>query len=152
MNARLDYIVKPMTYNELCKVPNIKRLKKRVIRGIYFLIAKKTVVYVGQSSNIIMRTNGHKHKIFDRVLYIESDINSLNDLETHYIIAFNPKYNKSKEYETHISDQIPEAVLEKRRIKEQKRENKERMKRYKKNLAKMYKERIHQIESQPYQR
>jgi len=99
MNKELNYPIKPLTYNDLCNTPGIKKLKEKPLRGIYFLILNKTVVYVGQSNNIAVRSHTHKDKKFNHILYIESDKNSLNNLEAHYIIAFHPEYNKTHQDE-----------------------------------------------------
>lgn len=48
--------------------------KNKQIIGIYFLIKKTKVVYVGQSINIEKRINSHKrNKNFDRVYTIECE-------------------------------------------------------------------------------
>jgi len=95
MITRIDYLVEPLTYSDLKDTPEVKKLEYKFIRGIYFLIDKKTVVYVGQSQDIIQRINQHTDKTFTSVLYIESNVKDLTKLETHYIVAFDPKYNKT---------------------------------------------------------
>lgn len=92
---RVDHLIHPMTYNELVKNPKSKKMKLVLHCGIYFLIDKKTVVYVGQSNNIMSRISGHSVKKYTSIIYIECDKEELDKLETDYIIAFNPKYNKT---------------------------------------------------------
>jgi excinuclease UvrABC nuclease subunit len=67
------------------------------IKGIYFLIYKGVIVYVGQSSNITFRLSVHvsnRKKEFDSYSYIESNEVNLNNLEANYIYEFAPYYNK----------------------------------------------------------
>lgn len=64
--------------------------------GIYFLIHERQIVYVGQSTNCHMRIGNHLNdpqKIFDSYFVIECKEHFLDDLESSYIIKFQPKYN-----------------------------------------------------------
>lgn len=65
--------------------------------GIYFLISKGNVVYVGQSLCIYARIGTHlteKSKQFDSWSWIPCDASLLDSLEEEYILKFNPIYNK----------------------------------------------------------
>lgn len=64
------------------------------ITGIYFLILKGEIVYVGQSTNVHTRTASHLlEKQFDRVSVVECAAEHLNKLELLYIRKFNPPLN-----------------------------------------------------------
>lgn len=74
--------------------------------GIYFLIAKGQIVYVGQSVDIHRRMAGHRdkdgviggmlEKKFDRYAWILAPEHDLGRIERAYIQAFRPKYNLSQ--------------------------------------------------------
>ena len=62
--------------------------------GIYFLILKKKIVYVGQSINIYKRLDRHKgKKEFDSVTFIDCHPDDLTRLEAAYIAKFQPPLN-----------------------------------------------------------
>ncbi len=53
--------------------------------GVYFLINKKQVVYVGQSTNVYARIVAHTDKEFDSFAFISCDPDQLNRIESLYI-------------------------------------------------------------------
>tara|TARA_R100000654_G_scaffold70892_1_gene101440 strand:- start:743 stop:1462 length:720 start_codon:yes stop_codon:yes gene_type:complete len=62
--------------------------------GVYFLIHKNNVVYVGQSVNVFGRIHTHAqegHKNFDAYTYIPCNKKQLDVLESLYIHALAPK-------------------------------------------------------------
>ena len=60
--------------------------------GVYFLVAKGRVTYVGQSVNVPTRVQTHKrYKEFDSYCFIPCEKDDLNVLESLYIHAFSPK-------------------------------------------------------------
>ncbi|MBC8485860.1 MAG: hypothetical protein ISS80_04270 [Candidatus Cloacimonetes bacterium] len=66
------------------------------IQGIYFLIEKNDIVYVGQSSEIIHRISNHAkdgNYNFDEFSYIKCPKEFLDNLEAYYIYTFKPKFN-----------------------------------------------------------
>ena len=66
------------------------------ICGVYFLLYRGQVVYVGQSKDVVGRINRHvdEHlKDFDRVLYIPCPSELLDYYEKRLIVALRPKYN-----------------------------------------------------------
>lgn len=75
--------------------------KERIVRynfgGIYFLICKSKIVYVGKATySIEDRLNIHRAKkrmTFDSISVIKCDLSELNLLEKYYIAKFTPKYN-----------------------------------------------------------
>lgn len=73
---------------------------------IYFLISDNEIVYVGQTQFLSGRLSRHgKDKTFDSYYVYECKAEEMNDLECHFIIKFNPIYNKtlpreSKDYIT----------------------------------------------------
>jgi hypothetical protein len=66
--------------------------------GIYFLLEREEVVYVGQSAtNILGRIAKHQRegKKFDAFAYMRCDIEDIDAMEEKYILAFMPKGNYS---------------------------------------------------------
>ena len=62
---------------------------------IYFLLKDDEVVYVGQTSNGIVRPLSHRNKDFDTIKIIYCDILELDLLEDKYIVKYRPRYNKT---------------------------------------------------------
>jgi len=63
--------------------------------GIYFLINRKTIVYIGQTKRYPFRFNLFNSSFcFDRMRFIECDKSDLLKYEKRWIVKFNPKYNK----------------------------------------------------------
>lgn len=82
-------------------VSNIIEIDTLELRGIYFLVHKGEVVYVGQSQNIYARIQAHKtenKKKFDRIFVsvVKDPFIDLSVIEKHFILKLKPKYN----YET----------------------------------------------------
>lgn len=66
------------------------------IAGIYFLVDAGRIVYIGQSTDIIMRISSHLRegvKTFTSFAVIEAEPEELDDLEARYIAKFGPIYN-----------------------------------------------------------
>lgn len=66
--------------------------------GIYFLYAKNTCIYIGQSKNIHVRIRDHQNpgserRGFDRFAFIEVPPDSLDAAEAYYIVLMNPTLN-----------------------------------------------------------
>ena len=64
--------------------------------GVYFLIEKDEIVYVGQSVNVFARVSHHYQdgeKVFDSFCYISCEKEELNILESLYILIFQPRCN-----------------------------------------------------------
>lgn len=70
-------------------------ISRTQVTGVYFLIDKSVVVYVGQATQGTMRFLGHLKKEFDSYYFIECDKRDLNMIETFYIARFLLKYNES---------------------------------------------------------
>ena len=69
-----------------------------ILCGVYFLIKKGEVVYVGQSKQFYSRLMQHVHdddKEFDSYTFIVCDPEEVNALERNYIKRFKPRYNKT---------------------------------------------------------
>jgi len=62
---------------------------------VYFLCYEDEVVYVGQSTDLNIRSADHLSgaKIFDSIHYIPVALSELNRVEREFITLFNPKYN-----------------------------------------------------------
>jgi len=66
------------------------------VTGIYFLVKKDKVVYVGQSIDIGTRLGRHEKddwKDYDQVFFVSAPKNKLREMESHFIEHFAPKYN-----------------------------------------------------------
>ena len=67
--------------------------------GVYFLVARNKIVYVGQSTNVFARVASHineNKKQFDSCSFIKCNPRTLNVLESLYIHTLKPKYNFDK--------------------------------------------------------
>ena len=69
--------------------------------GIYFLCDKKTIVYVGQSNNVLARICGHigaSKKKFDHThcFYLPCPLDRLEEVEERFIALLKPLYNRSR--------------------------------------------------------
>tara|TARA_R100001377_G_C3145879_1_gene94456 strand:- start:33 stop:692 length:660 start_codon:yes stop_codon:yes gene_type:complete len=61
--------------------------------GVYFLVHKNAVIYVGQSTNVCARVSNHKNegiKSFETFAFIPCEKEELDILESLYIHALNP--------------------------------------------------------------
>lgn len=65
--------------------------------GVYFLIEKGEVTYIGQSSNVLSRIDKHRQngRPFDAFTYMECPKQDLDHLEALYIQALKPRGNIS---------------------------------------------------------
>lgn len=70
--------------------------------GVYLLLQKGKVVYVGQTTNFFVRMAAHdKPGIdFDGVHFIPMPLECIATFEREYILRFDPKYNKSLTWKT----------------------------------------------------
>jgi hypothetical protein len=65
--------------------------------GIYFLIHKNKIVYIGQSVNVYFRISSHSGKQFDSFTAIPCPKEHLNVLESLYINMFDPPLNGTQD-------------------------------------------------------
>jgi hypothetical protein len=104
LEKRTQAIKQVETMNELANKVTSKTLvsKKEILNaakpwqgftGVYFLIANRKIVYVGQSVNVYARISGHTHKTFDSFTVIPCPKEHLNVLESLYIHMFDPPLN-----------------------------------------------------------
>ncbi len=101
----LPRVIQDLTINDLIKDMKIKTFIVKPIIGIYFLILKGRVIYVGQSIDIYNRINSHKKdKDFDNVMYIKCNEEELTTTEDYYIIALNPPLNKTHMLQIHYNE------------------------------------------------
>lgn len=95
---------------------------------IYALISNDEIVYIGQSTNILLRISTHltSNKVFDSWSIIENlgtytTSKEVNRLEEKYIRKFLPKYNKihNTKYQKEVSNKNTSSKEqeEKKRIK-----------------------------------
>jgi excinuclease UvrABC nuclease subunit len=76
--------------------------------GVYFLIANKKIVYVGQSHNIPGRVAEHMlSKEFDSFAFVPAKKEELDSLERAYINKFLPVYNRDPTTEKLRKQAIP---------------------------------------------
>lgn len=85
----------------------------RKICGVYFLISKGELVYIGQSIDILQRLGGHlTYDWFDSYSYIECEKADLNLIESIYIHAYRPKGNGQGSKGGKFSPMSFQAILE----------------------------------------
>lgn len=66
------------------------------LSGVYFLIKDDEVVYIGQSTNVQSRiSTGHKDKEYDEAFMLLIPEEYLQEVETAFIAALNPIYNRT---------------------------------------------------------
>lgn len=65
---------------------------------VYFLLKDNEVVYVGQTKVGISRPISHTDKDYDCIKIQYCDIDKLDEVESKYIIKYNPIYNKTYNY------------------------------------------------------
>jgi excinuclease UvrABC nuclease subunit len=65
--------------------------------GVYFLMLKKSVVYIGCSKNIRRRVLDHRQngRVFDYVYAVETKEGEERDLERQLIAAVQPEQNRA---------------------------------------------------------
>lgn len=63
--------------------------------GIYFLLRKNVIVYIGQTTRLLGRLSQHliDGKDFDSYTFFPCEQNQLRELETRMILKFKPKLN-----------------------------------------------------------
>ena len=89
----------------ISSIPGLMQFNPELFSGVYFLCLKNEVVYVGQSVAIPSRVKQHGDKEYDRIFFLRVPINQLTEVETRFITALNPIFNRTKKVRT--------AVLEK---------------------------------------
>ena len=62
---------------------------------IYFLCKDKEVVYVGQTTQGILRPLSHTDKDFDEIMIYKCSEEDLDCMENEFILKYQPIYNKS---------------------------------------------------------
>jgi hypothetical protein len=73
-------------------IPKYFTLKDFRVMGIYFLIRRGKIVYIGQTKNIIGRIANHVIS-FDKIRIIPCSKRDLKKYEKRWIIRFKPKEN-----------------------------------------------------------
>lgn len=99
--SSLDYTYKmsaisaSLTNKTLLQAEEIVRvaLPWNMTKGVYFLVHKDEVVYVGQSNNVYSRISQHVDKVFDKFAFVQCEANLMNKLESLYIHVLKPKLN-----------------------------------------------------------
>ena len=61
--------------------------------GIYFLIYKRQIIYIGKSRKLGIRIGQHSDKKFDCIRLIECDSQKLDEYERRLIMKFKPSMN-----------------------------------------------------------
>lgn len=82
----------------------MKRQKyiKALQSGIYFLIYKKEIVYIGKTKNISHRLAGHGSKNYEEYRFIPCEEVYLDAYEKRWIEKFKPKYNSKRNIEENL--------------------------------------------------
>lgn len=80
---------------------------------IYFLIKEKEVVYVGQTTQGLIRPFSHKNKEFDEIRIMYCNKNDLDYFEDKYITKYKPIYNKQVNYKYNYSFKMVKGLIRK---------------------------------------
>lgn len=77
-------------------VPKYFTRKNFRLTGIYFMIRKRKIVYIGKTTNLIIRLaqSEHVNRRYDYLRFIQCDEVSLERYERRWIKKFKPKMNK----------------------------------------------------------
>ena len=105
-------------YITLEKEQIVRSAEKRfpVVLGVYFLIADREIVYVGQSQNILDRLGKHHAEgriNFDEYFILPCEKEDLINLETIYIRKFNPKFNRQNDMRSNVLMNLEEILKKK---------------------------------------
>lgn len=93
-----------------CIINDSIRLRKPIISGVYFLISRNKIVYVGSSVNCYERIECHRRGMMNKNIkfdsyFIESvDGDYFRVLEAKYIKEFRPKHNVFHNNDTVIDE------------------------------------------------
>jgi hypothetical protein len=76
----------------------MREYDRRSINGVYFLLQKNVIVYVGQTNHVFRRIAQHLNNDvnFDRFAWFEAPLFFLKDIESYYIDRFDPPMNTEK--------------------------------------------------------
>lgn len=87
----------PMSIECICSLPSLSI--EPPIRGIYFLLMRGEVVYIGQTHHLAQRIIGHRDRgafHFDEVRYLQMDSGNMNRVEREMIARFRPAFNSKR--------------------------------------------------------
>ncbi len=80
-----------------CLVLGLKEIEPApLLCGVYFLLHGSSIVYIGKSTDIIVRITRHERDglmLFDSVRYIELPEHALHERERGLICRIRPKHN-----------------------------------------------------------
>jgi hypothetical protein len=102
------------TVSESAIVRKATTVQQEKLCGVYFLVKKDRVVYVGQSVHVYNRVNQHHNeaqKKFDSWCYIPCKRSQLNLLESLYIHVLQPKENGKAGASNHKSSPLSISKL-----------------------------------------
>lgn len=91
--------------------PDPTTLRPRLV-GVYFLISKDVIVYVGQSTDVEVRVvqqtakRRRRRRVFDRAAWIELPEADLSTYEGALIRALRPKYNRVAPTKNQRDDEV----------------------------------------------
>lgn len=79
----------------ILRIPKYFNFNDLRIVGVYFLMKKGRVVYIGKTTNGLRRLFSHNLMgLFDKIRIIECNKNKVDFYEKRWIIKFRPKYNR----------------------------------------------------------
>ena len=95
---------------QLLNIRRIKSVPHTMLKsGIYFLLDKGKVTYVGQSVNLIQRLGAwalSRAIDFNKIQYINVEKDNLNEIEEAFIRFFRPKHNNFHNYPYTNADRL----------------------------------------------
>lgn len=81
--------------------------------GIYFLIARNKIIYIGKSTFLERRIARHSSVKYTQVRVIECQADKLMEYERRLIQYFRPKYNKqhNPNYKFESAPRLPKRII-----------------------------------------
>ena len=94
--------------------PRLQDLSRYLPRlcGVYLFVERDQVVYVGKSTNVIVRIHSHLSNEAPNVYYVPCDEQDLSELETALILLFRPTNNgRTSRGAMCVSAHIPDVLV-----------------------------------------
>ncbi|MCZ2099471.1 MAG: hypothetical protein LC121_25060 [Anaerolineae bacterium] len=79
--------------------------------GVYHLVRAGTVVYIGQSRNLLARIGGHAFTEYDSARFFYCDPDDLDMLELEHIARLRPPMNRQGVTRAYLSGRGPRKNL-----------------------------------------
>ena len=97
-NAQMEAILAKHDLSYLTVVANKNEYETLSVKGVYFLLKGSEIVFVGQSTDVLIRIAQHwaqKEKQFDAYYIVECPVSEFNLVQAYFIYKFKPLHNNS---------------------------------------------------------